>query len=303
MKKAFMFASLFALLAISFHNPTYAQDKEIIALSPADASSGRHVWLRRVEGSRTGGATFVVHSICYDGYSLNISVSQLPNDENTSLMDNEVLNPDNERKMLIDEAARYGETVIGTYCSITIEDAAGNKVKPLFERASYQRFDSDILTTFCVVFPSQKALEELNVELNFGIDESVSSNFSAAEPMYFSIPVLDRPDIKRITIDTNKETIGLKEIFIAQTPTHAAIYAYSADEANPRHPYTINFSSNGTADLNFTEEDFDHELGLRCNFFSVNMTVGTSHIELYDPQTGVNYAINLLDWTFEQRGK
>ena len=144
----------------------------------------------RIGGTETTGATFVVNDVSYHADVLQIGVVQLPNDDDTSLVDNQVdAGPDDA---LLDQeiatASQYGSKILGTLCDIlTITDENGNDILNQYS-VSTQRSGASLADVFSVYLSPENTVKEHHVELEFGVNEDLSSHFTMTDSLHLCVP-------------------------------------------------------------------------------------------------------------------
>ena len=186
MKKAFSSLIVLALILCISQGLSFAEATNTPEAVPANASAA-YLGSRSIGGTETSGVTFAISEVSYDydTDTLQISVLQLPNDEYTSLMDNQVdyANDKSHLDNQIAIAAEYGDTVLGTLCDIlTITDENGGNLFDEY-RVSGERYGSAMDTIFHIFLPQENTIKEITVELTFGVNEDLSAHFPASESM------------------------------------------------------------------------------------------------------------------------
>ena len=137
------------------------------------------------------GVTFVIEDVRLDVDGLVILVMQTPDDERTSLLDNQTeYSPDDPDFVRdVDSASQYGERLLGTLCDIlALTDEKGDSL--LNEYAvSTRRIGASLRDEFRVYLPADNTARELRVELVFGVNDNLSSRFNAPASYLLTIPM------------------------------------------------------------------------------------------------------------------
>lgn len=191
MKKLLSILTILTLVATFPCSISYAQE-DIIELSVPKNMPENYIGFYWVGGTETNGVTFVVNDVYYDENVLKINVSQLPNDDYTSLVDNQVDTPPDDTLFLreIETASQFGKKILGTLCDIqAITDEKGNNLLDQYHVAT-ERNGSSLTNEFSVYLPSEKTAVKINIKLVFGVNEDLSSHFSMSDSLDISIPAL-----------------------------------------------------------------------------------------------------------------
>ena len=196
MKKMFSLLTVLVLILCIPCSISLAEKSDISQAVPENISAA-YLGFRSIDGTETKGVTFAVSEVSYDYDAdvLQISITQLPNDDYTALMDNQV-DYTSDPNLLDSEiaiAAEYGDTVLGTLCDIlTITDENGDN---LFEsyRVLGDRHGSAMATIFHIFLPPKNAIQEITVELAFGVNEDLNSLFPMSDSMTIKYAHPDAP--------------------------------------------------------------------------------------------------------------
>jgi len=151
-----------------------------------------------IGGFETNGVTFVVNDMYYDEdeYLLRINVMQIPNDDYSTIVDNQLDDPDARSDLdnQMEQASQRGGKLIGTLCDILrITDAKGNKLLNEYS-VSFDPNENCIFNEFCIYFSPENTIEQVDVILIFGVNENLNSLFPMSESMNLSI------DLKTCTV-------------------------------------------------------------------------------------------------------
>ena len=147
------------------------------------------------EGTETGGATFLVEDIFYEGIMLNVRIRQQPDDDSVALVDyllEDEYPPDVPydgpyAEEALAEAFQYGTKLVGTLCAFIslLQDGAG------YQNGYETRITRDsaalIYDLRLDVDPEVYGLP-LIIEICAGIDEALSGEFEDAAFYQFDIP-------------------------------------------------------------------------------------------------------------------
>lgn len=140
-----------------------------------------------IRGTETNGATFAVTEAYRDGETVKITVAQLPNDGNTSLVDNQVEYPPDDPIFLreLEEASQHGEKVLGTVCDIlSAVDENGVSLMDGY-MTSCDRTGPSLTYQFCLSLP--QGTDEARVELIFGVNEDCGFRFTTLGKLFLSV--------------------------------------------------------------------------------------------------------------------
>lgn len=144
-----------------------------------------------VDGIETSGVTFVIDDVRLEMDRLIISVRQLPNDDGTTLIDNqtECAPDDPDRLREIERAGQYGGKVLGTLCDIlALTDEKGNSLLNEYAISS-ERSGASLTDEFCVYLPADLTAKELRAEFVFGVNENLSSRFENPGRVTLTVPM------------------------------------------------------------------------------------------------------------------
>lgn len=184
-KRSFLTMLLAVLLLIN----VVSSQAETIELSLPKDMPNEFIQYYWIGGSETNGVTFVIQRVSYENSELNIRVIQLPNDEYTSIVDNQVDYPDDDKDFArkLEQASQYGETLLGTLCDIkTITDAEGNNLLNEY-KVSCNRDEASLIYDFCIYLDLEAIEGSINIEFVFGVNEDLSSQFSMSDTMLLTI--------------------------------------------------------------------------------------------------------------------
>ncbi|MEF9880430.1 MAG: hypothetical protein RSE18_17795 [Acinetobacter sp.] len=225
------FQSLLLILILVFcasYHLSFAEE-EMIELTVPNQMPENYLAFDSIGGLETNGVTFVVSEVYYNEYVLKISVMRLPNDDYTSVVDNQVENTADstyiERE--IEEASQYGSKILGTLCDIsTITDANGND---LFEEYKVvgDRHGPSLTDDFYIYFSPETTMDVINVKLIFGVNEDCKYRFPMSDSMSLSIPVLEHASTRAFPIKPIKEAdLNITEMLVTKSSSHTNIYLY-----------------------------------------------------------------------------
>lgn len=144
-----------------------------------------------IDGIDTKGVTFVIKEASYNNQVLKISIIQLPNDDYTSLVDNQVDVPSDDPlfKREIETALQYGRKTIGTLCDIQmISDENGNNLFDQY-KVSTDRNGACLTNEFQIYLPPDIMKETVTVQFAFGVNEDLRFNFPMFDVMDVSLPL------------------------------------------------------------------------------------------------------------------
>ncbi|MEG0504662.1 MAG: hypothetical protein RR547_08470, partial [Raoultibacter sp.] len=198
------FQSLLLILILVFcasYHLSFAEE-EIIELTVPNQMPENYLGFYSIGGLETNGVTFVVSEVYYDKYVLKISVMRLPNDDYTSVVDNQIENTADstyiERE--IEEASQYGSKILGTLCDIsTITDANGNDLFDEYKVVG-DRHGPSLTDDFYIYFSPETTMDVINVKLIFGVNEECKYRFPMSDSMSLSIPVLEHASTREVPI-------------------------------------------------------------------------------------------------------
>ncbi|MEG1014323.1 MAG: hypothetical protein RSI33_08750 [Clostridia bacterium] len=225
------FQSLLLILILVFcasYHLSFAEE-EMIELTVPNQMPENYLAFDSIGGLETNGVTFVVSEVYYNEYVLKISVMRLPNDDYTSVVDNQVENTADstyiERE--IEEASQYGSKILGTLCDIsTITDANGND---LFEEYKVvgDRHGPSLTDDFYIYFSPETTMDVINVKLIFGVNEDCKYRFPFYDSMSLSIPVLEHASTRAFPIKPIKEAdLNITEMLVTKSSSDTNIYLY-----------------------------------------------------------------------------
>lgn len=140
-----------------------------------------------VEGTETKGVTFAISEVLYDEDTLKISVLQLPNDEYTSIIDNQVEDTSNSNYLdaKLKLASQYGNKVLGTVCDIlSITDSEGNNLIKEY-KVSVARNGASLETMFYIYFLPEHT--EIAIELLCGVTEDLHNHCSSYKQIHLDV--------------------------------------------------------------------------------------------------------------------
>lgn len=190
MKKTRLLLAILMLITSIPYGLSLAE-KDVNELSMPKAMPENNFGYCWIGGTETEGATFVIDDVNYNDHVLRISVIQLPNDDYTALVDRQVdAGPDD---VLLDKeiatASQYGSKILGTLCDIlTISDEKGNNLMSQYSVSS-ERSGASLANVFDVYVSPENTISEINVELEFGVNEDLSSLFPMSDSVNLHIPV------------------------------------------------------------------------------------------------------------------
>jgi len=188
MKAKVLFIAL-VLLTIIPWGISLAQEDGIELSAPANMPD-KYIDCCRIEGTKTNGVTFVIKNVEYNDSLLKIDIVQLPNDDYTSLVDNQV---DNDPSLTnkVETASQYGSQILGTLCDVlTLTDGNGNKVLKEYG-ASSSRNGSSLTNEFRIDLPAEHTGEKISIEFVFGVNEDLSSLFPMSDSIKLCIWLQD----------------------------------------------------------------------------------------------------------------
>lgn len=228
MRKFQSFLLILVLVLYPSYNLSFAEE-EIIELTVPNHMPENYLGFYSIGGLETNGVTFVVSEVYYDEYVLKINVMRLPNDDYTSVVDNQVENKADRTHLEreIEEASQYGSKILGTLCDIsTITDAYGND---LFEQYKVEgnRYGPSLTDEFYIYFSPETTIDEINVKLIFGVNEDCEYSFPMSDSMSLSIPVLEHASTRAFPIKPIKEAdLNITEMFVAKSSRYTNVYLY-----------------------------------------------------------------------------
>lgn len=187
MKRYLALVTIFTLALCLPSNMALAQEKPGGASLPENMPE-QHAGFCSIDGQETNGVLFVLQEVHYEEHVLTLHVLQLPNDDYTSIMDNQT--EDTADGQSLDEAvglaSPYGRKVIGTLCDIeSITDAQGNNLVKEY-KVSSERKGPSLVTVFEVYQLPENG--EIDVELVFGVNEDLNYRFPRSGSLRFGIP-------------------------------------------------------------------------------------------------------------------
>jgi len=194
MKKRSSFLIILLLSVQIFCGISLAEETSLGAL-PLKNMPENPLGVCPVSGLKTNGVTFVVDKVHYDhdAHTLEINVLQLPNDDYTAVMDNQVENP-NDTSQLDSEMAQlslHGYTALGTVCDIlTITDAKGHSLFQEYKITESRPALPSLNTHFTIFLPADEIPTEINVELALGVNEDLRHRFPSEGSLHikYSLP-------------------------------------------------------------------------------------------------------------------
>lgn len=176
-KLAFLLSAIICFCGLI---PYAIAETEAVELSLPDGFPDTYLGYYWIGGYDTNGATFVITEASCSEQEIDIQVLQLPNDSDTSLIDNQIEYPSDDYFCQDEIVSAYqcGERLIGTLCDIEkITDENGN-VLPLEYAVQFARNGSSLSTRFTIYFPQSLNAELLYVKICFGVNETLDSHFS-----------------------------------------------------------------------------------------------------------------------------
>ena len=185
--------SLLAILVLVVHIPcnlSFAEEKPI-ELSIPENMPEEYLGFYWIGGNETNGVTFVVNEVHYNEGVLRISVIQLPNDDYTAIIDNQVEDTTDRRYLdeKIEFASQYGDKILGTLCDIeSIVDENGNNLLTEYKVSGDQN-ESSMVTVFEIFLPPENTIKTVDVGLVFGVNEDLGYHFPMSDSMYLTIPI------------------------------------------------------------------------------------------------------------------
>lgn len=188
--------------------------------------------------AETSGVMFVVDEVGYDEGVLTISVSQRPNDGDTSLMDNQVDEPHDSADFQseLDKASQHGERVMGTLCDIaSIKDGEGNEL--LKEcKIERDRDGASLSAKFSVplsLASDDADVTELDVELALGVNEDLSAHFDATGAMRFHVPVLAGASTRLLCVNPLSD---VDELYLVKSAGAASVFLFFSPQEGDASP-------------------------------------------------------------------
>jgi hypothetical protein len=194
MKKTMFLVFLMFLTLIS--GQSLAQE-DYIELSVPEGMPDNYVSYHWIGGAETNGATFVINAITYNEYVLKIHVLQLPNDNYTALIDNQV-DGDPLLESSIKTALKHGSKVLGTLCDVlSVTDQEGNNILCEYSISS-DRKGSALSNEIRIFLPAESAKGKLDVLLVFGVNEDLSSIFPMSDSIELSVVLAEESSVKLV---------------------------------------------------------------------------------------------------------
>lgn len=201
MKKTIFLVFLMFLTLISYGQSLAQED--YIELSVPEGMPDNYLSYYWIGGAETNGATFVINAVTYNEYVLNIQVLQLPNDNYTALIDNQV-DGDPFLKSSIQTALKHGSKVLGTLCDVlSITDQKGNNVLCEYSISS-DRKGSALSNEIRIFLPAESAKGKLDILLVFGVNEDLSSIFPMSDSMELSVVLTEDSSVKLVEKHVSK---------------------------------------------------------------------------------------------------
>ena len=189
MKKALALFTMLVWILCVPHNMLAAE--ETPAMPALEKALADYPGYCVVGGTETGGVTFVVNDVHADADVLTISVMLLPNDDFTSVVDNQVDDADDSSALndQIALASRYGDKVLGTLCDIAdITDAEGNSLLTEYKVLG-DRNGPAMVTVFSVYLSPESMRDEVLVELVCGVNEDLNARFPQSDSIHLRVPL------------------------------------------------------------------------------------------------------------------
>lgn len=195
MKKTIFLVFLMFLTLISCGQSLAHED--YIELSVPEGMPDNYVSYCRIGGAETNGATFVINAVTCNEYLLKIQVLQLPNDNYTALIDNQV-DGDPFLESSIKTALKHGSKVLGTLCDVlSVTDQKGNKILCEYSISS-DRKGAALSNEIRIFLPAESAKGKLDVLLVFGVNEDLSSIFPMSDSMELSVVLAEESSVKLV---------------------------------------------------------------------------------------------------------
>lgn len=186
MKKSLSLMIVLALVSRVSIGPSLA-DENPMESSLLKGMPEKYEAICTVEGTETKGVTFVVSEVLHDEEALKIRVLQFPNDEDTSIIDNQVEDISNSNYLdtELNHASQYGNKVLGTVCDIlSITDAEGNNLIKEY-KVSLIRNGASLETVFYIYFLPENT--EISIELFCGVNEDLNNRFSSYKQIHLDV--------------------------------------------------------------------------------------------------------------------
>ncbi len=143
----------------------------------------RYCW---IGGAESKGATFVIKDVDFSENVLKIHIIQLPNDDFTALVDNQV-EGDPSLENSIKAALEHGSKVLGTLCDLlSITNENGDNILKEYSISS-NREGPTLSNEIRIFLPSEGAKGTVNVRLVFGVNEDLKSLFPMSNSLTLSL--------------------------------------------------------------------------------------------------------------------
>lgn len=171
--------------------PYATAETEEIERSLPDSFPNTYLGYYWIGGHDTNGATFVITEASVSDQEIHIQVLQLPNDNDTLLIDNQTEYPSNDclYQDEIATASQKGKKLIGTLCDIEKITDEDDHVLPLEYAVQFTRSGSSLSTGFTIYLPQTLHAKSLYVTICFGVNEALDAHFFMQDSITVEVPL------------------------------------------------------------------------------------------------------------------
>lgn len=247
-----------------------------------------------VTGERTSGITFYVRDVYFDGLQLQVSVTQMPNDLDMNVYEEDVYEMDPaQNAFVLGKNLDFNKGQIGAYCQVTAYD---EDHREMFNSGGESKPDGNALTqTDYFNFTPYTAQNTVHVEISCGVIEEIVREDETPEwqTVELDVPIQNPAVTQTIQIAENESDLPIEEVCITQTDRFTGVFIYytKVDQDSPDPPFTL--VTDGLSEVTGATSD-DPVRGIPYDYHLLQTTQPMDFIRVYSRVApGTEYVIDL----------